>query len=245
MWVVASFYGAQFAAFGVIYGFSMLPISLPISLSDTVFTTVVTGIVYVLALAIAILIPWWVFKKRTTRDELGLRQSLPRWRDLGLAPLVYIVCFLSTILVIVMLQATIPGFDPAQRQEIPFDTDTYLVQYELLLVYITLGVMAPVFEELLLRGYLYGKLRKQLPAAATILITAVVFSALHLGIGQLNDLQWNVAVDTFVLAIGLGVLRHYTGSVWASIIVHMIKNTIAFFVLFILPRFLPIADLIN
>lgn len=244
-WVIASFYGAQFIVLGLVVGFSKLPITVPVDMNETVFTTVITGVVYILALALAILVPQRFFKKRTTRDELGLRQSLPQWRDLGLAPLVYIACFISTAITIVLLEATVPAFDAMQRQEIPFDPSTYLAQYELILVFVTLGVIAPVFEELLLRGYLYGKLRKRLPAAVTILVTAIVFSALHLGIGQLDSLQWNVAVDTFILAIGLGLLRHYTNSVWAGIVVHMIKNTIAFFILFVLPRFLPMADLIN
>lgn len=245
VWLVAGFYAAQFAMFGVMWGLAQLGVQIPASVNETALTTVVTSIVYVLALVIVVMVPYWIYKKRTTRDEMGLRQSLPRWRDLGLAPLVFIACFVSSAITIVMLQAYLPGFDALQRQEIPFNNTAYLQQYELLLIFFTLAIVAPVAEELLFRGYLFGKLRKKLPVFAVILITSVVFSALHLGIGMVEKLQWNAAVDTFILAIGMGLLRHYTGSVWASMLVHIIKNGIAFFVLFVLPRLVPMADVMQ
>lgn len=246
VWVVAGFYAAQLLMYGVVWALAQLGVELsPALLSETVLTTVFTAIIYVLAIVIVAAVPYWIYKKRTTRQELGLGQSLPMWRDLGLAPLVYIACFVCTAVAIVLLQTYVPGFDAAQQQEIPFDPNQYMQQYELLLIFLTLAIIAPVAEELLFRGYLYGKLRKKLPVFAVILVTAVVFSALHLGIGALQDLQWNVAVDTFILAIGLGLLRHYTGSVWASMLVHILKNAVAFFVLFILPRIVPAMDMMQ
>ena len=246
VWVVASFYAAQILMLALVWGFAQLGIELaPAFLGETVITTIMTAIIYLLSLVIVAAVPYWTLKNRTTRDEMGLRQSLPLWRDLGLAPLVYITCFVCTAVAIVLLQVYIPGFNPAQQQEIPFDPDQYMQQYELLLIFLTLAIIAPVAEELLFRGYLFGKLRKKLPALAVILITAIVFSALHLGIGSLQDLQWNVAVDTFILALGLGLLRHFTGSVWASILVHVLKNSVAFFVLFILPRLVPAMDMMQ
>lgn len=246
VWVVVGFYAAQFIIAGVFWGLGQAGLTLPTAIvNETVLTTVITALVYLLTLAIIAYIPYKIAGMRTTRDEVGLGQGLPLWRDLGLAPLVYIVCFICTAVAIVLLQSLVPGFDAAQQQEIPFDPSQFMQRYELLLIFTTLAVVAPVAEELLFRGYLFGKLRKKLPVFAVILITSVVFSALHLGIGSLDNLQWNVAIDTFVLAIGLGLLRHFTGSVWASMLVHIIKNSIAFFVLFVLPRIVPAADMMR
>lgn len=246
VWVVVGFYAAQFSVAGALWVLSQVGLKLPVAVfSETVLTTAITALVYLLTLAVIAYVPYRIAGKHTTRDEVGLRQALPLWRDLGLAPLVYVACFICTAMAIVLLQSFVPGFDAAQQQEIPFDPSQFMHRYELLLIFITLAVVAPVAEELLFRGYLFGKLRKKLPVFAVILITSVVFSALHLGIGSLDNLQWNVAIDTFVLAIGLGLLRHLTGSVWASMLVHVIKNSIAFFVLFVLPRIVPAADMMQ
>jgi len=47
--------------------------------------------------------------------------------------------------------------------------------------------------------------------------------------------SWNVGVDVFALSIVLCSLRIMTKTIWAPILVHMIKNGIAFFILFISP----------
>jgi membrane protease YdiL (CAAX protease family) len=245
-WVVVGFYAAQLGMVALVWILGKVGLDLSKTpLNDTALTTIVTALVYALSLAIILYVPYRLAGRATTRDELGLRQSLPLWRDLGVAPLVYIACFITTAVVIVFLQSYLPGFDAAQRQEIPFDATQYLQRFELLAIFFTLAIAAPVAEELLFRGYLFGKLRKKLPVWSVILVTALVFSALHLGVGSLEKLQWNVAVDTFILALGLGLLRHYTGSVWASMLVHIIKNSIAFFALFILPRLIPAADMMR
>jgi len=59
------------------------------------------------------------------------------------------------------------------------------------------------------------------------LVTSLVFAAVH---GQ-----WNVAIDTFALSLVLCALREVTGTIWAGILLHMFKNAIAFYVLFIYP----------
>jgi membrane protease YdiL (CAAX protease family) len=91
-------------------------------------------------------------------------------------------------------------------------------------------IVAPVAEEVLFRGYLYGKLRKSVPVWAAIGIVSVLFGSIH---GQ-----WNVAIDVFALSIVLCVLREITGSIWAGILLHMVKNGLAFYILFINPAVL-------
>jgi membrane protease YdiL (CAAX protease family) len=63
-----------------------------------------------------------------------------------------------------------------------------------------------------------------------ILITSTLFGLIH---GA-----WNVGIDTFALSIVLCVVRLKTGSLWASILIHMTKNAIAFYLLFINPLLL-------
>ena len=242
VWVAAAFYAAQFALMGVMIGmkYLWLQFSLPqVSVDSVVLSTVVSGVVYVASLAVAIYVPKKLFKQNTTKVELGVQVG-PTLRDIGLAPLALIVTSILSILGILAASALFSGFDPLQTQSIPFDRGVDYSYWQLLLIFLTLVVVAPVAEELLFRGYLYAKLRSFLPAVATVVLTSLLFAALHLGFGKIEDLQWNVAINTFALALGMGVLREYTKSIWAGVFVHVIKNCIAFLLLFVASSLLPI-----
>lgn len=59
-----------------------------------------------------------------------------------------------------LIKQFIPGFNIEQRQQVGFNPSTITTQFELILVYFTLAVLAPVAEETLFRGYLFGKMRR-------------------------------------------------------------------------------------
>lgn len=197
------------------------------SINGTIVNTVGAAVVYLLAIAIVIGGPQLWGRFVTTRRELGL-DRLPGWRDLAMTPLAFVAYYVLSLIVMTVVTAAVPGFDVTQAQETGF-TDLSK-SYEYVLAFATLVVLAPVAEEILLRGYLYGKLRRWLGAIVAGLLTSVVFGALH---GQ-----WNVGIDVFVLSLVLCGLREYTGSIWAGILLHMLKNGLAFYLLFINPVFL-------
>lgn len=236
-WVAFGFYAVQFGLVWLIDILATLwaSLSLPaISVDATVFSTVVSGIVYVAALAFVVLIPMKFLRQSTTKAEMGLTKKWPNLRDIGLAPPVLFGTMILGVIGMYAAQALFPGFDMLQEQAIPFDSSAQHSYLQLVLIFTTLVIFAPVAEELLFRGYLYGKLRNaKLSAFSTIILTSLLFAALHLGFGPLEELQWNVFINTFTLALGMGILRECTGSVWAGIIVHMLKNFIAFAMLFV------------
>jgi membrane protease YdiL (CAAX protease family) len=102
--------------------------------------------------------------------------------------------------------------------------------YQYILAFITLVVIAPIAEETLFRGYLFGKLKKFVPVWVAIVATSLLFGAIH---GQ-----WDLAIDTFSLSVILCLLRQFTGNIWAPILLHMTKNGIAYYFLFINPLIL-------
>ena len=87
-----------------------------------------------------------------------------------------------------------------------------------------LVVVAPVCEEIIFRGWLYGKLRARIPAVPAILLVSLLFAVLH---GQIN-----VGVTVFAMSIGMCIQRELTGTIWSGMVLHMIKNAIAFYYLF-------------
>ncbi len=81
-----------------------------------------------------------------------------------------------------------------------------------------------------MRGYLFGKLRRESGFWLSAVITSAVFGFVHL--------QWNVGVDVFALSLVLCFLREKTGAIWAGMILHMLKNSVAYVLLFLQPELL-------
>lgn len=228
LWVLVGFSISKL----VITGFALALIAFGVPqavLASAVSNTVFAAAIYTLSLVIVIFMPWWLKKRWTSKKELGL-QRLLSWTDIGLAPLGLGLYLLLSGILLYIVTLLFPAFDGSQVQETGFG---HLASHsEYILAFLTLVVVAPVAEEILFRGYLYGKLRKTIPAWLAILITSILFAVVH---GQ-----WNVALDVFALSIMLCILREVTGSIWAGILLHMMKNGIAFYLLFINPSLLGI-----
>lgn len=192
--------------------------------SPAVIASLNAVLVYSLAGLICMGVPYALKRWRTTWEDVGLTR-LMSWTDIGLAPLGFLAYALLAGVLSAVAIAFLPFFAPDQAQDVGFRNITSQQGY--MLAFITLVGLAPIVEEVFFRGYLYGKLRRAVPPWLAILVTSGVFAAFH---GQ-----WNVAVDTFALSLVLCSLREITGSIWAGILLHMIKNAIAFYVLFLAP----------
>ena len=95
-----------------------------------------------------------------------------------------------------------------------------------------LVVVAPVVEELIFRGWLYGKMREAthgkfrtwVAIGLPMLLVSLLFGLVH---GQ-----WNVGVVVFAMSLVMCALREITGTIYAGMLVHMLKNAVAFMLLF-------------
>ena len=223
IWVVIGYFIANFVVVGAFYGLEAINLDLGM-INQSIINMVVIAVVYVLALALVVGVPLAMFKSRPSLKILGIA-TWPTWRDIILSPIAYVVYMLILVSVVSLIMNYAPIIDFEQAQDVLFDNLGQ--RYEYLLAFVALVVVAPIAEEILFRGYLYGKLRQYGLVWLPAIITSVVFAALH---GQ-----WNVAVDTFILSMVMCGLREYTGSIWAGTLVHMIKNGVAYFALFISP----------
>lgn len=226
LWVLAAFAGAQILIIGGFGGLRHLGIPLTDS-NSSVLNTVGAALIYILTLVLVVGLPWLVSKYRTSIQDIGLTR-LPTWTDIGLAPVGFVIYFLSSAIMMYLATQLFPGFNPNEAQDVGFEN---LVRYfEYLLAFVTLVIVAPLAEEVLFRGYLYGKLRKAVPLWLAILIVSAVFGFVH---GR-----WNVGIDVFMLSVVMCGLREVTGSIWAGILLHTVKNGLAFYLLFINPTIL-------
>lgn len=235
--VLLSFVAANIVVNLAAVGLFVLKLPILEGASEAVLQFIVAFLVYLVALVFTVLSSKYIMKQTTSWREFGLEQRLPRWRDIGWAPLAFIIYVVLSGIFLRIVTYLFPDLiDLDQKQAVGFENIT--TQYELVAAYLTLTVLAPIAEELLFRGFLFSKLRRYLNAGLTILLTTILFAILHvLGItedGQVQ-LQWAAVADVFVLAVVLGILREKTGSVWAGILLHAIKNSLAFFLLFIYP----------
>lgn len=157
----------------------------------------------------------------TTPTEMGVKAP-PTLVDIGLAPIGYVV---YTVISSALLQfmSIFNWFNADQSQDVGFGY--FITGPERIIAMISIVFIAPLAEELIMRGWLYGKLRSRLPIWLAILLTSILFGLLH---GQLN-----VGVGVFVLSVVLCLLREITGSVWSGILLHMLSNGIAFYLLFV------------
>lgn len=90
-------------------------------------------------------------------------------------------------------------------------------------VTLILIICAPLLEELIFRGYLFKAWRhSRLGLSGTLLLTSVLFTALHAG--QYN---WVILALIFTLSMILGLAREKSGSIWVPIVIHSANNLVA------------------
>ena len=151
----------------------------------------------------------WYWKRNETKEFLGLR-SVPLKRYLP-----WLGLFILLALGIEGLAAVSPAF------QTDFMTKVLESTSNLLLLLIGVGIMAPLFEELLLRGLLYGSIRNIADEHAAIALTAGVFTLMHL------QYSWTVMLLILPMGIVLGYARSRGGSIWVPVLLHLLNNSIS------------------
>lgn len=197
---------------------------------------------YALSLVLVILVPLQVLKlyrKRhaakantvavknlesdleVTANDMGV-QNLPTFVDIGLAPVGYIV-YIVLASILTTLMSVFVWFNANEAQDVGFGY--YITDIDRICAMLAVVFIAPLAEELIMRGWLYGKLRRKWGIIVAMLLTSLAFAVMH---GQ-----WNVGVSVFALSIVLCTLREITGTIWSGILLHMLSNGIAFYLLYV------------
>lgn len=174
----------------------------------------------------------WLYLKRhkVNFSIIGLKR--PKWGDLGYGLLAAPVYFTVYLISVALASHFIPSLDINQQQQIGFDNVESGLP--LILTFVSLVILPPITEEIMVRGFLYSSLKKAMPMIAAVLLTSLIFAGAHLPEGGEAGPLYIAALDTFILSLVLIYLREKTGSLWASITLHGIKNGVAFVALFVL-----------
>jgi hypothetical protein len=86
-------------------------------------------------------------------------------------------------------------------------------------------VLAPIFEELMFRGFLLPLLVRSVGPWLGILLTAVPFALLH---GTQNQWAWQPVLLIGIAGIAFGYVRYKTGSTTAAFLMHSAYNAMGF-----------------
>ncbi len=222
--IIASLILCQF-----VVSYAMLFILGAEKLQQPVWTTVYSALVYVLCTIIVLVVSRKILKQKDTRESLGLSE-LPTWLDIGLVPAGFIAYYVIALAVMMLAMLLLPNIDWQQAQEVGYSN---LANYaDKLLAFVALVLIAPIAEELIFRGWFYAKLRSRFSALWSILVNSLVFAALHLGF-DFGALQWNVAINIFCMSVVLCLLREIRGTIWSGMILHILKNGVAYYLLFV------------
>ncbi len=91
----------------------------------------------------------------------------------------------------------------------------------LLWLYLGVGIMAPLFEEFLLRGLLFGAIRHMADEHAAVAMTAGVFTLMHM------QYDWTVMLLILPMGAVLGYARSRSNSIWVPVVLHMLNNLVS------------------
>ncbi|MCL2038137.1 CPBP family intramembrane metalloprotease, partial [Candidatus Saccharibacteria bacterium] len=169
--------------------------------------------------------------RKAVAELVGLSRW-PKWNDfskfLTYIPVYYVTLLASSFTLTLVLIALLGGETATeilgQEQNVGFAT-TGQSMWQLVLIGFSLIIVAPVAEEMLTRGFLFGRLRKYLSFWPVAIIVSIVFALAH---GQLN-----AGIMTFILSMFACGLREKTGAIWAAIWLHMLVNAVAFSLRFV------------
>lgn len=200
--------------------------------SNWLTNSIVAQFVFVLLAEGVTVLLLWLFLRRykVSFRALGWNRW-PKWSDVGWAALAFAAYFIALLVVLSLVTSLIPGINTNQKQQLGFTNATGA--WQLALTYISLAVLPPIVEETVFRGFLYGSLRKSMSFIQAMLATSFLFAIAHLELGSGAPPLWTAAIDVFILSLALVTLRVKTGSLWSNVMLHCLKNTVAFLALFV------------
>ena len=167
-------------------------------LNKPIWVAIYSALSYGAAMILIILVPLSSRKKsaRANKEVLGMKGFLT-WTDIGLAPVGFVV-YLLLAAGLVGIFNLFPWFDAEQAQEIGFSVLSSGL--DRVVAFLTLVVLTPIAEEIIFRGFLYGKLRLKLlekisnraSMIISIVLVSLLFGIMHLSAESIRRLTGNL-----------------------------------------------------
>lgn len=148
-----------------------------------------------------------LFSKEKVRDVLSIRKI--KWSTffgviaftMAASPLVTLINLVSQLFV---------------ENTVSANSEQFLSLHPMLLIFFV-GILAPICEETVFRGAIFSGMKKEGNVFKAIIASGLLFGLLHMNINQ--------ASYAFVIGVLLGFLVEATGSIFSSILFHVLVNS--------------------
>lgn len=128
-------------------------------------------------------------------------------------------CLVTIVFVVILAFLRSLGERPLSPS---FVLEIYRSAQFLPLLYLTVGVMAPIFEEIFVRGFIFqGIHHSDLGSSGAVFFSALLWTLIHT---QYDGYDMG---SIFVFGLLLGIARLKTGSTYVAIAMHMLNNIAA------------------
>ncbi|NPV91066.1 MAG: CPBP family intramembrane metalloprotease [Firmicutes bacterium] len=185
---------------------------------DAVVATIIGGFIQAgLIILMVVLLVRYI--RRTGLNRLGFssgESSPARILVSGIVGgvLLLLVVTITAIIIYILIQNRLP----LEQQTVVEAIASAGSWQDLSLLLLVVAVLAPLSEEMLFRGLLYGWLRQRLGITAGIWLSGLVFAAFHFDLVRFLPLMLGGA--------GLAYLYQRTGSLYTSILAHAVWNSV-------------------
>jgi membrane protease YdiL (CAAX protease family) len=183
---------------------------------DTDSPTASFGLVILDAVGSFALIAYYLRKYGASIRDLGIRR-FNFLKAAATVALTVIGFFILIAIILALVSAFLPGFNPNQAQTNEF---THVAPQFRLYSFLALVVIPPRVEEPVFRGFMFPAFAKRWGLMGGALISSILFGVAHL--------QANVSVYTLVLGLILCMLYARFGSIIPGIALHMLNNYLAY-----------------
>lgn len=186
------------------------------------------GMVFMLVIAI-VLLAWMRLRRLEPGEMFGIRQ-VPPARALSLGALALALVYGAMLVARQIVQETVfNGSWPDDSAQEPIEA---FRTSEGMLFKLVLGVaavvIAPLAEETIFRGFLYGVTKRFTDRWFAAIFTSLIFACVHRHVGS--------AVPLFTLAMGFAIAYEVTGCLLVPIAMHSLFNLLNLVLLMFAPQ---------
>lgn len=173
---------------------------------------ILMGIQYLLVSGVTIAVIWRRVRARGSRPLRALGLRLQQGLSLIKTGLAGYAAFLTLMVALALLLGWLMGGSMQLAQTTEEIIGAAETPGEIAIYFVLVCIFAPIFEELIFRGYVYGGLRAIMTPRAAIIVAAALFAAVHL------------SVEAFLVIMLIGAMLCYLYERSRSLIPGMIAH---------------------
>ena len=182
--------------------------------------TLIPGLVYL-----------FIYKLKKRNYNLQNEETLPQrlqFRKIKISTIFMIILFTYMVM---PLTTVINAISMLFVDNTVLQISTDVLNMPFILMFFLIAMYAPFCEELIYRGIIFGGYKRETNLRKAVLLSALLFGLMHM--------NFNQAGYAFVIGIALALIVEATGSLWASMLCHLVFNAQSVCIMFLVSRFMP------